>query len=171
MFNSTGRPLRAIHSSWHSLDAAALIMRAALGLCFIAHGSQKLFGLFGGPGIDGNTAFFTKVGIPAPQAFSYVSGILEFFGGIVIALGFLTVAAAIGLIVEMVVAISYVSWSSGFFALPPKVGWELNVYLIALLAALVIAGPGRWSVDAMFGLTRRRPAAAADVSSRQGAQV
>jgi putative oxidoreductase len=171
MFNIIGRPLRAIHSSWHSADAAALIIRAALGLCFIAHGGQKLFGLFGGSGIGGTTAFFRSVGIPDPHTFTYVAGILEFFGGIVIALGFLTIAAAVGLIVEMVVAIVSVSWSQGFFALPPKVGWELNVYLIALLAVLLVSGPGAWSVDATLGLTRRRSPAAAAVPSRQGGQT
>jgi putative oxidoreductase len=171
MFNIVGRPLRAIHSSWHSVDAAALIMRAALGLCFIAHGGQKLFGWFSGSGIDGTTAFFRSVGIPAPHVFTYVSGILEFFGGIVIALGFLTIVAAVSLIVEMVIAIATVSYSQGFFALPPKVGWEVNVYLIGLLAALLVTGPGAWSADAMLGLTRRRSPAAAAVPSRQGGQA
>ena len=58
MFNFAGRPLRAIHSSWHSVNVATLIMRAALGVGFAAHGGQKLFGWFGGGGITGTTAFF-----------------------------------------------------------------------------------------------------------------
>jgi putative oxidoreductase len=65
-----------------SIDAATLIMRATLGVGFVAHGGQKLFGWFGGTGITGTTAFFAHVGLPAPHAFAYVSGILEFFGGI-----------------------------------------------------------------------------------------
>jgi putative oxidoreductase len=137
-------------------------------MCFIAHGGQKLFGWFGGGGISGTTIFFRSVGIPSPHAFTYVAGILEFFGGIVIALGLLTTAAAVGLIVEMVVAISTVSYSQGFFALPPKVGWELNAYLIGLLAVLLVTGPGAWSADAMLGLTRRRSPDSAAVTSRQG---
>lgn len=171
MFNTAGRPLRAIHSSWHSVDAAALIMRAALSLAFVAHGGQKLFSWFGGHGIGGTTAFFRSVGIPAPHAFSYVDGILEFFGGIMVGLGFLTIAAAVGLIVEMIIAIATVSYSQGFFALAPKVGWELNVYLIGLLAALLVTGPGAWSVDSVLGLTRRRSAARASVPSRQGGRA
>lgn len=166
MFNTAGRPLRSIHSSWHSADAGALIIRAALGLCFIAHGGQKLFGWFGGHGIGGTTAFFRSVGIPAPNAFAYVSGILEFFGGLMIALGLLTIVAAVGLIAEMVIAVVTVSYSQGFFALAPKVGWELNAYLIGLLAALLVMGPGAWSADAILGLTRRRSPAAAAVPSR-----
>src|SRR5205814_1651983 len=98
MFNSAGRPLRAIHSSWHSVDAATLIMRAALGAGFVAHGGQKLFGWFGGNGIAGTTAFFRTVSIPSPHVFAYVAGIAEFFGGIAIGLGFLTIVAAAGLL-------------------------------------------------------------------------
>ncbi len=172
MFNSVGRPLRAVHSSWHSVDAAAVIMRAALGLCFVAHGGQKLFGWFGGGGITGTTAFFRSVGISAPHAFAYVAGIIEFFGGIAIALGLLTVVAAVGLLVEMLIAISTVSYSAGFFVTAQKIGWELNVYLIGLLGALIVMGPGRWSADSALALTRRRPAAAVAVPSRQpGAPV
>ena len=165
-----GRPLRKIHSSWHSVDAAALLMRAALGLCFVAHGSQKLFGWFGGGGIAGTTAFFRSIGFSAPHAFAYVSGIIEFFGGIAIALGFLTVVAAVGLLAEMLIAISTVSYAAGFFVTAQKIGWELNVYLIGLLAALLVMGPGAWSADSVLGLTRRRSSAMAAVPSQREGQ-
>jgi putative oxidoreductase len=171
MVNFAGRPLRAVHSSWHSVDAAALVMRAALALCFVAHGGQKLFGWFGGGGITGTTAFFTSVGIPAPHAFAYVSGIVELFGGIAIALGLLTVAAAVGLIAEMVIAVASVSYSAGFFVTAQKIGWELNAYLIGLLAAVLLTGPGRWSADAALGLTRRQAPAPAARHSRLDAGV
>lgn len=169
MLNFVGRPLRAAHSSWDAVNLAALIMRAALGLCFFAHGGQKLFGWFGGGGIAGTTAFFHAVGIPAPHAFAYVAGCAEFFGGIAIALGFLTVLATAGLLAEMLTAVSTVSYAAGFFVTAQKIGWELNVYLIGLLAALLVMGPGMWSVDAALGLTRRRPSVAG-VSSRQRGQ-
>jgi putative oxidoreductase len=170
VFYFVGRPLRAIHSSWHSVDAATLIMRAALGLCFVAHGGQKLFGWFGGGGIAGTTAFFRSVGISAPHSFAYVAGIIEFFGGIAIALGFLTVAAAVGLLIEMLIAISTVSYAAGFFVTAQKIGWELNVYLIGLLAALLVMGPGAWSADSALGLTRRRSPVAAVVPPRREGQ-
>jgi putative oxidoreductase len=171
MFDFAGRPLRAVHSSWHSIDAATLIMRAALGVCFVAHGGQKLFGWFGGTGISGTTAYFTHVGLPAPHAFTYISGILEFFGGIAIALGFLTFAAAVGLIVEMLIAVASVSFAAGFFVTAQKIGWELNVYLLGLLLAVLLTGPGAWSLDAALGLTRRHSAPAAAASRRDGAPV
>jgi putative oxidoreductase len=170
MFDFAGRPLRAIHSSWHSIDAATLIMRAALGVGFVAHGGQKLFGWFGGTGIKGTTAFFTSAGLPAPHAFAYVAGILEFFGGIAIAVGFLVVPVVLGLIVEMLIAVASVSYSAGFFVTAQKIGWELNVYLLGLLAAVLITGPGRWSADAALGLTRRHSTNAALVADRQKGQ-
>jgi putative oxidoreductase len=171
MFNFAGRPLRAVHSSWHSVNVATLIMRAALGVGFVAHGGQKLFGWFGGTGIAGTTAFFRAVGIPSPHVFSYVAGIAEFFGGIAIGLGFLTIVMSIGLLAEMLIAITAVSFSAGFFVTAQKIGWELNVYLIGLLAALLVVGPGAWSVDAALGLTRRRSPAAPALPSRQDGQA
>jgi putative oxidoreductase len=170
MFDFAGRPLRAIHSSWRSIDTATLIMRAALGVGFVAHGGQKLFGWFGGTGITGTTAFFNNVGLPAPHAFAYVSGILEFFGGIVIALGFLTVPAAFALVIEMIIAVATVSYKAGFFVTAQKIGWELNVYLLGLLAAVLITGPGAWSLDAAFGLTRRHSTTAGPAAARRAGQ-
>jgi putative oxidoreductase len=171
MFNFAGRPLRAIHSSWHSVDAAMLIMRAALGVGFVAHGGQKLFGWFGGNGIAGTTAFFRAVGIPSPHVFAYVAGIAEFFGGIAIGLGFGTIVAAAGLLAEMLIATATVSFSAGFFVTAQKIGWELNLYLIGLLGALLVMGPGAWSVDTALGLTRRRSPAAPAVAAHPGGQA
>ncbi len=170
MANFAGRPLRAMHSSWHSVNVATLIMRAALGVGFVAHGGQKLFGWFGGGGITGTTAFFRTVGLPSPHVCAYVAGIAEFAGGIAIGLGFLTIVAALGLLAEMVIAIITVSFSAGFFVTAQKTGWELNLYLIGLLGALLVMGPGAWSVDAALGLTRRSAAAAA-VPAHSGGQA
>jgi putative oxidoreductase len=160
MFGSLGRPLRAAQSSWSSVDLAALVLRGVLGFVFIAHGGQKLFAWFGGGGIHGTTVFFTAVGIPAPDVFAYVVAIAEFFGGVLLVLGFLTVLAALALVVDMAVAIATVSHAFSFFS-QTKVGygWELNLALIGLAAAVAILGPGAWSVDAALGLTRRPGAA------------
>jgi len=155
MFEPIGRPLSAIHSSWGAVDVAALVLRAVLGVLFVAHGGQKLFAWFGGRGIDGTTAFFGSVGIPAPQAFAYVVGITEFFGGLLLLAGLLTLVAVVGLLIDMVVAIATVSHAAGFFVTAQKAGWELNLAVIGLLAALLVVGPGTWSLDAMLGLTRR----------------
>lgn len=170
MFDFAGRPLRAIHTSWRSIDTALLIMRAALGVAFVAHGGQKLFAWFGGGGITGTTAYFNSQGLPAAHAFTYISGILEFFGGIVIALGFLAVPAAFALAVEMIIAVAAVSFKAGFFVTAQKIGWELNVYLLGLLLAVMITGPGAWSLDAALGLTRRRSTTAGPAAARRAGQ-
>jgi putative oxidoreductase len=160
MLGSLGRPLRAVQSSWSSVDLAALVLRGVLGFVFAAHGGQKLFGWFGGGGVRGTTAFFRTIGIPAPDAFAYVVGITEFFGGVLLILGLLTFVASLGLAIDMAVAIATVSHNFSFFS-QPKVGygWELNLALIGLAATLLIMGPGAWSVDAALGLTRGRSTA------------
>ncbi len=66
MFESLGRPLRAVQSSWSAVDLAALVLRGVLGFVFIDHVGQKLFRWFGGGGIHSTTVFLTAVGIPAP---------------------------------------------------------------------------------------------------------
>jgi len=156
MFEDLGRPLRAFQSSWRAVDLAALVLRGVLGFVFVAHGGQKLFGWFGGGGIRGTTAFLRSVGIPAPDAFAYVVGIAELFGGVLLIAGLLTAVAAAGLVIDMAVAIATVSHAFSFFS-QQKVGygWELNLALIGLAATLLIMGPGAWSVDAALGLTRR----------------
>ena len=156
MFEGLGRPLRAVQSSWSSVDLAALVVRGVLGFVFIAHGGQKLFGWFGGGGLHGTTAFFRIVGIPAPDAFAYVVAITEFFGGVLLVAGLLTFVAALGILIDMAVAIATVSHAFSFFS-QSKVGygWELNLALIGLAAALLVIGPGTLSLDALLGLTRR----------------
>ena len=160
MLDDLVRPVRMVHSSWSAVDVAALVLRAALGVLFVAHGGQKLFAWFGGRGIDGTTAFFQSVGIPAPHVFSYVVGITEFFGGLLLLAGLLTVVAAIALLIDMAVAIATVSHLAGFFVTAQKAGWELNLAVIGLAATLLIVGPGAWSLDAALGLTRRTRSAA-----------
>ena len=155
MFKSFGRPLRAVQASWISVDLAALVLRGVLGVVFIGHGGQKLFSLFGGGGISGTTAFFRSVGITSPDVFAYVVGITEFFGGVLLILGLLTFVVSIGLLVDMGVAFATVSSAFSFFS-QTKVGygWELNLILVGMAAALLIMGPGAWSLDAGLGLTR-----------------
>ena len=136
-------------------DAALLLVRIALAVVFIAHGGQKLFGLFGGKGLAAFAPTIVKLGLPPIMATLIAIG--EFFGGVALVLGLLTFVAALGLVIDMAVAIATVSHKFSFFS-QPKVGygWELNLALIGLAAALAIVGPGAWSLDAAAGLTRRR---------------
>ena len=120
-----------------TLDIILLILRVAIGIIMAAHGAQKLFGLFGGMGLAATVGFLGPVG--------YLVTIGEFFGGLGIIFGFLVRFSAASLIVIQIGAIVKVHWANGFF-LGAKPGFEYNMALIAILLALLIAGPGRYAI-------------------------
>jgi putative oxidoreductase len=151
---SVGTVVRRVHSSPSVVDVAALLMRGVLGFVFVGHGAQKLFGWFGGVGISGTTDFFTFIDVPAPHLMAVVVGLTEFFGGLLILAGFLTVPFSLALVLDMVGAIATFNHGHGFFVESPEGGWELNFVLIGLLGALALVGARRWSVDQAIGLGR-----------------
>jgi len=116
---------------------ALLVARLVLGAVFIAHGSQKLLGAFGGPGLAGPVRMLGPVG--------YLVAVAEFFGGIGLVTGLLSRFSAFWLIVEMIGAIALVHGKNGFF-LGAKLGFEFNLALIGLLATVLLAGPGELSL-------------------------
>ena len=125
-----------------AVDVALLVVRVLVGIIFAAHGAQKLFGAFGGPGLADMVQ-------PPPSGMGllgYPVTIGEFFGGLGLIVGFLTRFSAASLIVIMLGAIGMVHAQNGFFIAPPKIGFEYNLSLIGLLAAILIAGPGRFAV-------------------------
>ena len=130
---------------------APLMLRIPLGLIFMAHGSQKLLGLFGGKGLTATFASFEKdLGIPA--IFTLLAIIAEFGGGFGVLTGFLTRLSAAGISAVMLVAMSKSHWAHGFFlnmsCLPGRGhGIEYNVALLGIALYLMIAGGGRWCLD------------------------
>jgi putative oxidoreductase len=126
-----------------SLGLAAL--RLAVAAVFINHGRQKLF-VYGFAGVTGA---FTQMGVPVPGLMGPFIGLLEFFGGIALAVGLLTRLFAFGFVFDMLAAILLVQLKKGFG------GFELEFLLLASSLALVLAGAGGFSVDAMLG--RRNP--------------
>lgn len=120
-------------------------LRLVIGIIFIVHGGQKLFSWFGGGGIEGTTAFFSSLGIAGSGVFAWIVGIAEFGGGIFILTGFLTELSALVLIIDMIVAISKVHWSKGFFVTDG--GFEYTLLIIASLLALMVSGQGVLSLD------------------------
>ncbi|NTV50398.1 MAG: DoxX family protein [Geobacteraceae bacterium] len=138
-----------------SFDATDLIapmmLRIPLGLIFMAHGSQKLLGLFGGQGLTGTFKLFEiKIGIP--PIFTLLAIIAEFGGGFGVLSGFLTRLSAAGISVVMLVAIYKVHWAHGFFLNINCVagrgqGVEYNIALLGIALYLMIAGGGRWCLD------------------------
>ena len=128
---------------------APLMLRIPLGLIFMAHGSQKLLGIFGGQGLTGTfRTFEEKMGIP--PIFTLLAIIAEFGGGFGILTGFLTRLSAAGISAVMLVAIYKVHWAHGFF-LNSNAGHghgiEYNIALLGMALYLLIAGGGRWCLD------------------------
>ena len=121
------------------------ILRVFLGIMFMAHGSQKLFGFFDGPGISGFAASLAQMGLPNPALQAYLASASEFLGGLLLFLGCLTRLAVIPPFVVMVVAITKVHWSGGFFL--QNGGFEYPFIICGALFALLTLGGGAFSVD------------------------
>jgi putative oxidoreductase len=131
-----------------------LIVRVALGVIFFAHGAQKVFGCFGGPGLKGTIAYFKQaMGIPAGA--TVLAALVECFGGLAMLAGFLVRPAALGLVIVMLVAVAKVHWTNGFFlnmSMTPGKGhgYEFNLALIGMALAVLVGGAGRYSVDRLI---------------------
>jgi putative oxidoreductase len=126
-----------------------LLLRLVVGGTMFAHGAQKLFGWFGGGGIRGTAGFFgSNLGFRAPLAMATLAGLAE-AGGLLLAAGFLTPLAALGIAVVMLTAIAAVHWSKGFFN--TNGGFEFNLTLLTAAVALAATGPGRFAVDRAIG--------------------
>jgi putative oxidoreductase len=120
------------------------VLRVVTGAVFVAHGAQKLFGVWGGGGLAATAGFFTQVGLTPAYPLAVLVALVEFAGGLMLILGALTLVAALALAINMTVAIWKVHAAHGFF-LPA--GFEYNLALIGALVALMLTGPGAFSVD------------------------
>jgi putative oxidoreductase len=130
-------------------DAGMLLLRLVVGLTMAAHGAQKLFGSFGGPGLAGTAHFLEQMGFRPGELHALLSGGAEFGGGLLLALGLLTPLGAAAVTGSMLAAIATVTWQNGFIS--AKGGYEYNLVLIASALAVAFAGPGRLSVDEALG--------------------
>jgi putative oxidoreductase len=131
----------------------ALALRVPVGIIFAAHGAQKLFGWFGGYGLEGTGQFFGSIGLNPGYLMALLAGAAEFFGGLALVFGLLVRPAAAALAFAMLIAVFAVHWSKGFFAAAG--GYEYALALFAASVSLLVSGAGRWSVDAMLGSTAR----------------
>jgi putative oxidoreductase len=139
------------------LKLGRILLRLTVGSIFVEHGTQKLFGWFGGHGPDGTGQFFESVGLRPGKRNAIAAGAAEAGGGALLALGLATPAAASALTSVMLTALRTVVWRDGI-----KMG--TGGYEIVLgVGALAIAdlGPGDWSLDALLGSERRGAAWAA----------
>ncbi|MFO1187972.1 MAG: DoxX family protein [Alphaproteobacteria bacterium] len=125
------------------------LVRIAAGLLLVPHGAQKLFGWFGGYGVEATGQFFaTKLGLP--PSFALLAGLIEFAGGLLLAVGLFTRPVAALVAGLMAVAVVHVHWGNGFFWTAGGFEYPLLWGLVAV--ALVLRGGGAYSLDARFGL-------------------
>jgi putative oxidoreductase len=127
-----------------------LVVRLAVGLLMIGHGTQKLFGWFGGHGPRGTGYFFDSLGLRPGRLMAVTAGAAEVTGGLLIALGLLTPLGAAMISAVMLTAVLTAHRGSGIWA--SEGGSEYNLVLIAGMFALTAVGAGEWSLDNAFGL-------------------
>jgi putative oxidoreductase len=145
-----------------TVDAWGLVfLRIGLGVIFIAHGGQKLFGWFGGPGFDGTIQYFQQ-NLGISMELTVLAMAAEFFGGTGIVVGFLTRLAALGISGVMVVAMVKVHLVNGFFmnancAPGQGHGIEFNLALLAMAITLLCSGAGHASIDKWLSSRRQGP--------------
>jgi len=138
---------------------APVVIRIVLGISFIAHGAQKVLGLWGGLGFSGTIDAFAKQGMPAPMTVLVMAG--EFLGGLGIFFGYLTRLAAFGPAIVMVGAMLLVHAQNGFFMnwfnTPGRGhGIECCLAYLAMAVSLMMTGAGPLSIDVLRGGPKRR---------------
>ena len=132
------------------MSVAFLIVRLILGLGLMAHGTQKLFGWFGGHGIAGTGGFFENLGFRPGKAFALMAGLGETIGGLLTVLGLGGALGPVLIVIVMLVAIGSVHYTKGFFV--TNGGWELNAANIASAIAVAFGGNGTYSLDNALNL-------------------
>jgi putative oxidoreductase len=131
-------------------NLAALVLRVVLGGLLAGHGAQKLFGSFGGPGLGGTSGFMEMLGLKPGRPWAVLAGLSEFGGGVLTLLGFLSPLGPLGVIGSMSMATTKAHWGKPIWV--TSGGAELPVTNIGAALALILNGPGRWSLDRAFGV-------------------
>ena len=132
------------------MDQGLLLARLTIGLLMAAHGSQKLFGWFGGHGLTGTAGFFEAIGFRPGRLFATAAAVSETGGGLLLAIGLFSPFAAALMLSVMIVAAGSVHWEHGLFAMSN--GIEVPLLYGAGAGALALTGPGAYSADAILGL-------------------
>jgi putative oxidoreductase len=137
-----------------SIDLALLILRLMVGLVIAAHGAQKLFGWFGGGGLKGAIKMSEMLRLRPVRFWALMSGLTEFVGGVLLALGLLNPLGPLGVIAAMLMAIITVHWPRFFNT---NRGLEFPLVLLGMSLSAAISGPGAYSLDAWLGLSLPEP--------------
>jgi putative oxidoreductase len=137
------------------MDVALLVLRVVVGLYLFGHGTQKLFGWLGGPGFAGTEGIMRKLGFRPTRIWALNAGLTETLGGLLLLLGLLNPLGSLGIAAAMLVAIPTVHLGKGWFGMTG--GPEMPVINLAVVAAVAIAGAGRYSLDALLGISLPEP--------------
>jgi len=121
-----------------------LIVRLVVGLTFAGHGTQKLFGWFGGHGLRGTAAWLESIGMKPGLLMALAAGLGELAGGLLFAAGLWVPVAAALIVITMLVAIAAVHGCNGYWV--TQNGFEYNLILIAIAVAVALIGPGAYSL-------------------------
>src|SRR6266536_3181332 len=138
------------------MDVGLLVLRVIVGLYLFGHGSQKLFGWFGGPGLAGTEGMVRSLGFRPTRLWALNSGLAEAVGGLLLLLGLLSPLGSLAIIASMLVAIFTVHLGKGLFTMTG--GPELPLTNIAAAIAVALAGPGRYAMDSWLGISLPEPA-------------
>jgi putative oxidoreductase len=130
------------------MDYGILLLRVVVGSVFFAHGAQKLFGWWGGGGLRGTAGWLGSTGFRPPFLMATLVALSESSGALLV-IGIATPFVALALSSTMVVAVGTAHWKNGFWS--GKGGYEFNLVLWAAAIAIAATGPGRFSIDRLFG--------------------
>lgn len=130
------------------INVGLLLIRLVIGVLFIGHGAQKLFGWFGGYGLKGTGGWFESIGMKPGVTVALFAGLAELIGGTLFALGLLTPLAAVMIAGTMVMAIIKVHGQNGLWATAN--GYEYNLTLIIVVIGVALTGPGQYALDALL---------------------
>jgi putative oxidoreductase len=131
-------------------NLTALLLRLVLGALLAGHGAQKLFGWFNGPGPEGTAGFMEMLGLKPGRPWAYLAGLSEFGGGTLTALGLLHPVGPIGIIGSMAMATATAHRGKPIWV--TEGGAELPVTNIGVSTALILGGPGKYSLDRALGI-------------------
>ncbi len=132
------------------MNLGLLILRLVVGLLFVGHGAQKLFGIWGGHGLKGTAGFFEGIGLKPGHVHATAAAVMEFGGGALLALGLVTPVASVALVAVMTAAVISVHFARGLWVTGG--GYEYNLVLASVALALAATGPGAWSLDSALSL-------------------
>lgn len=126
------------------LDLAMLLLRIVIGVVFVAHGAQKLFGMFGGIGLEGTSKIIEGMGMATPQIYAMIWACIEFIGGIFLIFGISARWAAVAIAFTMFIRLWKLNMVYGFFI--ENGGIEYNLMVIGACIPIILLGGGKWAV-------------------------